>query len=109
MPGLSQPPKTILARAVAKKLTSELTDLRLSKAYITMKKKPDSLLKTKSQGTRQREKDHRSQLIDNKEREKVFQAIQSKQILVVDEFIQRNMLGLDCEDHSGNSLLNIAV
>lgn len=39
----------------------------------------------------------------------MFQAIQSKQILVVDEFIQRNMLGLDCEDHSGNSLLNIAV
>jgi len=74
VPGLGQPPKTVLARAGAKKPTSELTDLRcpLSKAYFTMKKKPDSLLKTKSQGTRQREKDHRSQLIDNKEREKVF-------------------------------------
>jgi len=39
----------------------------------------------------------------------VFRAIQSKQILVVDEFIQRNMLGLDCEDQYGNSLLNVAT
>jgi len=52
VPGLGPPPKTVLARAVAKKLPRELADLRLKKAYIGMKQKPDSLLKTKSQGTR---------------------------------------------------------
>ena len=51
VPGISQPPKTVLARAVAKRLTSELTDLGLSKAYFTIKEKPESLLKTKSLAT----------------------------------------------------------
>ena len=82
----------------------------MMKMTISMNEKAANLLKIKSQETRRKEKEVFIQSLENREKHKVFHAIERNQPQVVEEFISRNMMSLNtCTDPLGNSLLNVAV